>query len=285
MPRSLTFQQRRELAQTLRSIPLDQVLPLVGAQPDRFDHHKWHTPRGDLSITGPKFMNWHLDCGGGGAIDLVIHVLELDFKDALDWLAIHFPDAPQPVAPIPPRSNIQLPLQDPDQLARVTNYLINHRRLPAALLYPLIESGSLYADARANAVFLMHDSHNLPVGAELRGSSFSCWRGMAPGSRKDLGFFSIPTHPMPSIILCESAIDAISCFALHPTHRCLSTAGARPNPSWLPLIIASASHVLCAFDSDPTGDAMAQFLISQHPSVQRLRPPLKDWNDVLRSHS
>lgn len=285
MPRSLTFQQRRERAQALRSIPLDRVLPLIGAQPDRFDHRKWHTPRGDISVTGLKFMNWHLATGGGGAIDLVIHVLGLDFKDAVDWLALHFPEASSlhPMPPIPPHSNIQLPLPAPDKLNQVTNYLINHRRLPPALLCPLIESGSLYADARANAVFLMHAPHNLPVGAELRGSS-SCWRGLAPGSRKDLGFFSIPTQPMPSIILCESAIDAISCFALHPTHRCLSTAGARPNPSWLPRIIASASHVLCAFDSDPTGDAMAHSLISQHPSVQRLRPPLKDWNDVLRSH-
>ena len=285
MPRSLTFQQRRELAPTLRSIPLEQVLPLLGAQPDRFDHHKWHTLVGDISVTGAKFMNWHLDCGGGGAIDLVIHVLGLDFKAAVDWLATHFPNASssQPMPPIPPPINIPLPA--PDQLARVANYLINHRRLPPALLYPLIESGSLYADARANAVFLMHDSHNIPVGAELRGSSSCCWRGMAPGSRKDLGFFSIPAQPMPSVILCESAIDAISCFALHPTHRCLSTAGARPNPSWLPHIIATASHVLCAFDSDPTGDAMARSLISEHPSVQRLRPPRKDWNDLLRSPS
>jgi hypothetical protein len=38
-------------------------------------------------------------------------------------------------------------------LARIRDYLIAQRRLPSVLLAPLIDSGTLYADARANAVF------------------------------------------------------------------------------------------------------------------------------------
>jgi hypothetical protein len=108
---------------------------------------------------------------------------------------------------------------------------------------------------------------------------------MAPGSRKDSGFFSIPASPTPTAVLCESAIDAISCRALHPHCRCLSTAGARPNPAWLPLLIAHASEVHCGFDADPPGDDMAAAMIARHPSVKRLRPALHDWNDVLRSQA
>ena len=63
------------------------------------------------------------------------------------------------------------------------------------------------------------------------------WHALAPGSRKDLGCFAIPDEPRPTVVLCESAIDAISCFALHPEYRCLSTAGARPNPRWLPPLL------------------------------------------------
>jgi hypothetical protein len=70
--------------------------------------------------------------------------------------------------------------------------LVQERKLPATLLKPLVQTGALYADARANAVFLLLDTATLPVGAELRGTTVSAWRGMAPGSRKDRGFFGIP---------------------------------------------------------------------------------------------
>ncbi len=135
--------------------------------------------------------------------------------------------------PPPPASELRLPLPAPSQLARVRDYLITQRRLPSGLVAPLIDSGTLYADARANAVFLLRDDHHLPVGAELRGTTGAPWHGLAPGSRKDLGCFAIPVEPQSTVVLCESAIDAISCFVLHPAYRCLSTAGARPDPRWL----------------------------------------------------
>ena len=53
----------------LRRIPLPAVLRETGAQRDRSDKAKWHTPKGDISITGMKFMNWHQSFGGGGAIE------------------------------------------------------------------------------------------------------------------------------------------------------------------------------------------------------------------------
>jgi len=285
----MTFRQRQERASHLRAIPLESVLPLCGAAPDRHDKRKWHTPAGVLSITGPKFMNWTLGAGGGGAIDLVIQLLHLDFKASVDWLERHFPGAPAP-QPLSPTSQprLSLPTPDPGQLGRVHRYLVAQRRLPPALIDPLIQSGALYADARANAVFLLLGKQNTPVGAELRGTTQRPWRGLAPGSHKDLGCFAIPACPqaqpdipLPAIILCESAIDAISCLALHPRHLCLSTAGARPNPLWLAPLIQTGAQVYCGFDADPAGDDMAQAMFALHPTVKRLRPSQHDWNDVL----
>jgi hypothetical protein len=40
--------------------------------------------------------------------------------------------------------------------------------------------------------------------------------------------------------------------------------------------------LFCGFDRDDTGEAMAQAMIRFHPSIHRLRPSRKDWNDVLR---
>ena len=280
----MTFGQRRELAQRLRTIPLERVLPLCGAQPDRDDRRKWHTPAGVLSVTGPKFMNWTLGAGGGGAIDLVIHLHHLDFKAAVAWLSGHFPGVPPPAASAPsPAAALQLPPPAPGQLTRLRNYLIAQRRLPSVLVVPLINSGTLYADARANAVFLLRDEHNRPVGAELRGTTQRAWHGLAPGSQKDLGCFAIPAAPRPTGVLCESAIDAISCLALHPEYRCLSTAGARPDPRWLRPLLDQGGRIYCGFDADPTGDTMAHAMITLHPTVQRLRPSQHDWNDLLRS--
>jgi hypothetical protein len=282
----MTFPVRRELAQRLRTIPLERVLAQCGAQPDRHDRRKWHTPAGVLSVTGAKFMNWTLGVGGGGAIDLVIHLHRLDFKAAVDWLADHCPDAIWPLPAVAtPQPSLRLPPPDPSRLAQVNHYLVNRRAIPVALLEPLLQSGSLYADARANAVFLLRDQHHLPVGAELRGTTERRWRGMVPGSQKDRGYFSIPAEARATLVLCESAVDALSCFALHPDYRCLSTAGARPNPRWLGPLLDQAGQIYCGFDADPTGDAMAQAMITLHPAVQRLRPSQHDWNDVLTARA
>jgi len=108
---------------------------------------------------------------------------------------------------------------------------------------------------------------------------------MAPGSQKDLGFFSVYASRDTTVVLCESAIDAISCFALHPGRFCISTSGARPNPRWLPLLIRRDYDIYCVFDSDSAGENIAREMIALYPSVNRLRPIQHDWNDVLKSHS
>jgi hypothetical protein len=273
----------RERAHRLRAVPLGAVLRLSGAQLDRYDPRKWHTGQGVLSVTGTQFMNWHCGRGGGGAIDLVMHLHQLGFGQALEWLESHFGTAAIVAAGPPPRPSLSLPSPCAEHLAAVRRYLLQERHLPAALLEALIGSGSLYADARANAVFVLRGKLQEPVGAELRGTTAIAWRGMAPGSRKDRGFFTIPAvGGLATTVLCESAIDAISCHALHSQYRCLSTAGARPNPAWLPELLAQAHRFYCGFDHDDTGEAMARSMMTLYPAIQRLRPSRKDWNDVLR---
>ena len=70
-----------------------------------------------------------------------------------------------------------------------------------------------------------------------------------------------------------------------PHRRCLSTAGARPNPRWLAPLLNQGCEVYCGFDADPAGDDMARAMIALHPTVKRLRPPEHDWNDVLRAQA
>ena len=86
----------------MRELPLESVLRARGAVRDRRDKHKWHTDQGPLSITGARFMNWQQGVGGGGAIDLALHLGERDFRAAVLWLARN-------VAGIAASDNLQTP--------------------------------------------------------------------------------------------------------------------------------------------------------------------------------
>jgi len=273
----------RTRAERLRALRLSVVLSALEAVRDPRDSAKWHTARGVLSVNGPKFMNWNLGLGGGGAIDLVMHVRQLGFGQALEWLEHRFASCTSlPPQGAPQTRSLVLPPPVAANWPQVERYLVEGRKLPATLLQSLVQSGVLYADGRANAVFLLLDAAATAVGAELRGTTALAWRGMAPGSRKDRGFFGARATTSYAVLLCESAIDALSCHALHPAYRCLSTSGARPDPAWLAALISQRLPVYCGFDTDPTGEAMAQRMHDRYPSINRLRPAAKDWNDLLR---
>ncbi len=288
----------RRKADAARSLPLETVLTRWGAERDRHDRAQWHTERGPLSVTGAKFFNWHCHQGGGGAIDLVMHLGGMDASAAVKWLGQHLGTAPTAVAstanclqasPAPAAGGahaqtrgLHLPIANPAKLQRVRRYLTEHRSLVADILDPLIDAGKVYADGRGNAVFLMVAGRpNRPVGAELRGTGERVWRGLAPGTCKDDGYFWIGTRGSQKIVLCESAIDAISCFQLHWPCICISTAGVRPNPFWLHPLLARGYDLHCGFDDDEPGEMASRRMITRHPSIKRLRPPAHDWNDAL----
>jgi hypothetical protein len=286
----------RRQADAVREIPLEVVLTFRGAVRDRRDKSRWHTPRGPLSITGTQFFSWHDSQGGGGAIDLVMHLGDVDVRAAVEWLEQHAghlavgeavgrPSGHEPSV-IAGSRTLRLPERRDGMLKRVRQYLTRRRQLPSSLIEPLIQSGKLYADRRGNAVFLtVAGKPNRPVGAELRGTGARVWRGMAPGSRKDAGYFWIGASGSQEIVLCESAIDAISCFRLYPERICISTSGVRANPRWLRALIAHNYRIHCGFDADESGDTAAAAMLTLHPQVARLRPPANDWNDVLTSQT
>ena len=296
----------RRRAAAVRDLPLETVLIQRGAHQDRHDKAKWHTEQGPISITGPKFHNWWRGVGGGGAIDLVMHLAEVDCDTAVNWLEQHLaaavvatefhagppsatscrsPSTLMDSTPTDSSQSLRLPHRDDRQLQRVRRYLTDHRHLPPELIEPLVESGKLYADGRGNAVFLLvAGKAQRPMGAELRGTGARAWRGMAAGSRKDLGYFWIGIPGARRIVICESAIDAISCHQLHADCIGISTAGARANPKWLRQLFQRGYHIACGFDADSPGDAAAGHMMVLYPTIQRLRPTLHDWNDVLAAN-
>ena len=284
-----TFEQIARMANALRAIDLAVVLERSGCLTDASEKAKWHTPVGVISITAQKFMNWTHSSGGGGAIDLVMHLRRCNFKSAVFWLDENFPDhCTQPRSSGTTSAvhrDFSLPKRNDSGLPRIRNYLTVERNIPDWLIDPLIQSGRLFSDNKSNAVFPLLGKGKAVVGAEIRGTTYLKWHGMAPGSRKDLGCFYVNNCAGKKVVLCESAIDAISCCALNPTFMTASTSGANPNPAWLPQFIKKGYEIFCRFDSDETGDSCANKMILLYPTVKRMRPKNHDWNDTLRYNS
>jgi hypothetical protein len=175
-----------------------------------------------------------------------------------------------------------LPEPDLARLQRVRRYLTEQRCLAPGILDPLIDGGRVYADRRGNAVFLMvTGKSNRPIGAELRGTGQRIWHGLASGSSRNAGYFWVGVPGTRKIILCESAIDAISCHQIYPDCIGISAAGARPDAPWLPPLIARGYDIHCGFDIDEPGETASRQMIARHPTIQRLRPPAHDWNDAI----
>jgi hypothetical protein len=317
MNRDRAAERRR--ADAWRAIPLATVLTYRGAERDRSDRAQWHTERGTLSVTGVRFWNWTIERGGGGAIDLVMHLAEVSYRPACQWLQQHLGNAlaadpldalpissvsslstacdarwaakssstPASACPDPVRGGSSsrrpiLPPRDDRRLPVVRDYLEHQRGLPSHVLDPLIVSGKLYADSRSNAVFLLVSGKaERAVGAELRGTGPRIWRGLALGTNKDAGYFWTGQKGARQIVLCESAIDALSCAVLFPDRICLSTSGIRSNPAWLSGLIARGYEISCGFDADEPGGRMATEMQRLYPAIHRLRPWAHDWNDVL----
>lgn len=280
-----SFQSIKQKADLVRSINLGQVLEVCGAVKDKYDKAKWRTSKGTICVCGPKFMNWSKGIGGGGAIDLVMHLKDLNFKTAVLWLDTAFSTrhTQTPCNKMQPKSTLQLPKKDGTKTSRIINYLVNTRSIPLSFIRSLIHAGKIYADIKGNAVFLLLGKEKRIVGAELRGTSHTRWRGMAKGSRKGLGFFWVKNWHRDKIVLLESAIDAISFFALYPNCMAISTSGACPNPAWLKSFINTGCEIYCGFDADETGEKAAKNMIATYPTIKRLRPPKHDWNEVLKS--
>ena len=285
-------------ANHVRDVPLAKLAVQLGYRPDPRNPARWKRPGSVLSITGDKFFDHHRDHGGGGAIDLVMHVRGCRFQAAVEFLERHagLPrPAPVPTSPNAPdrRNRLRLPAPAERLWDPVRDFLTTARGLDPALLERCRQDGILYADSRRNAVFVCRDRHQHPVGAELVGTRPApdgrSFKGMAPGSRKARGGFWLPANPddLDVLLLVESAVDALSALrllapSLPPDTLLASTAGiATTLPRWLQAF--RAPRILCAYDADPAGDQAADALRRNAPHCSRLRPVgAKDWNDLLR---
>jgi hypothetical protein len=282
----------------LREIPLEAVLQSFGAEPDPADPKRnWKTPAGRITITETKFYNHDLGEGGGGAIDLTMHLGGFSFPDALAHLgniAGHVATINQyqveavkhakRILDTTPAPKHEIPAPDGSKLNRVREYLTDGRAIPESVVEKAVAKGRLWADRFGNAVFALFDSEmtGAQVGVELRGTYDKPFHGVR-GEKK--GMFFTGNARSDAAVFVESAIDALSYEAVHPNSLVVSTTGAGKDAL---MRTAAVLHdrgykLVAAFDNDKDGDRYSRWLSDTFANVERHVPPTgKDWNEYLQ---
>ncbi len=289
--------KQKEESAKLRSLPLEQVAAALGCYqtPElrAKDVHQWETPAGKMNIDGQKFFNHEEGKGGGGAFDLVMHINDCTYTEALAWLRDSFDPAAAvkafeesarlraqvdvvKAAPAPFRP----PQHDELRWPRVRKYLTEIRGLASALVDKLKADGWIGADFRSNAFFLKVVG-NRPVAAELRGTGNSQFKGSR--GRSSEGVFPVMTPGATKLAVCESAIDAISYVQLHPVCSAIATGGTGKHAAaraYLDKHGSQYQEIVCASDNGVGGSGMALALDLPHEP-----PPngINDWNDAVKA--
>jgi Plasmid recombination enzyme/Protein of unknown function (DUF3991) len=278
----------------LRQIPLTQVAYESGLDPDWQDKQKWRGEIHTINITGEKFYDWQKMKGGGGAIDLVMHLQNVSFTEAIDWLGDRFGAAEmlqlvtQQISKqtqAKPQQPFQAPALHDEKWGQVRDDLIRQRRIPSTLVDRLHQDGLVYADEQGNAVFLRRDWGGKVTGAGLHEPNGK--ERLAIGTRRSQGcFYTISGGEeegvVERVVLVNGAIEGLSYQVLHPpTVRTmvLSIDGLEGLP-WEEL--RAVERVAIALCQDTRGNELAQWLQRELPKAERLLPINQDWNEDLQ---
>ena len=246
---------------------------------------------------------WHSKgIGGFGALDYLIKVENMLFRDALEAVA---GIAPTPIRPRKPQQEekpktLILPDRNtsdftgehgsPLQLynkKRLYDYLCNKRGIDSDIVNTLIKKNMLYEDKRGNVVFVGYDEQDKPRFASLR-STHGDFRGDCTGSDKRYGF-NMAFSQSERLYIFESPIDAMSHASLEKStwkqHNRLSLSGT--SDSALPFFLNKHNYtkgLIFCLDNDTAGREAAVNMARKYAEKYYTRlelPTGKDFNEDL----
>ena len=237
-----------------------------------------------LKVRGNKWHRFSNDTGGY-PIDFLMEFYGKSFPEAVEML-IGEKGEGQPGAVPAPSPEFHLPLRNVTN-ANARKYLVTERGIDEGLVDLFMKTGDIYEDAdHHNVVFVGRDSQNLPRYAHCRGTRDK-FRLDVGGSDKAYGF----SHQGKDDKVCvfEAPIDLLSFINLFPKnwqdHSYLSLGGV----AYKALQKFMEDHkdirtIYLCLDNDEAGEAACIHLNKEIPldkSVYRMKPPVKDWNELL----
>lgn len=282
------------MVEKLRAIPLELVMERMGATPDPADPKRnYRHPVGRITITGERFYNHTQAKGGGGAIDLAMHLGEMSFVAAIDWLkkesgqvnVREYQEKAQARKHLNTQPRQGIPEKNARKMPQVIHYLQRVRGLSSQAVRDAIANGNLWADNNGNCVFALRNMDGNIVGAELRGTYEKPFHGAR--GEKSSAFYYTGTSKRKRAVFTESAIDAESYNALKPGNLVIGTNGSR-HDTLIPLakkLQSQGFEIVLAFDRDKAGIQLTENIsndLQGQCSVDMPRDGCKDWNDQLR---
>jgi len=290
--------EQKKIADQLRALPLDMVLKRVygaelekGSQ-ERHTSRKYHLPDGrKIGVSrGQNGTDVWVEQGGEGkrgAINMVMHLDGLAYKDAVRLLAEHFDSSAvateharelvkratadvQEIA----RGPVAAPAPDASKWPRVRKWLHEVRGMPRKLIDKLHSAGLLYADSRANATFKREAG-----GAFQRGTGTQKFHRSIGGP--ECGPFIVPGTGN-KVVLVEAPLDAIAAVAAHPGATAIASGGDQLPPDKLAPWIPQGTEVLAGHDADRRGEQVAK-QAEELFGAKRLKPSDKDWAQTVKN--
>ena len=246
------------------------------------NEHRWKA-HDSLTIRGNKWFR-HSEGKGGGPIDFVMEFYGKTFPEAVEMLIME--KAAEPVEAVSsPMPGFRLPVpNETNETAK--KYLTDVRGLDPRLVDIFLETGDIYEDVdHHNVVFVGRDLKNIPHYAHCRGTSEKFRQDVA-GADKSFGFCYHGTGDQ--LCVFEAPIDMLSFINLYAkdwrTRSYLSLGGVSGKALNRYLTEhPNISRVYLCLDNDEAGNKACDRLSMDLPGlvVTRMKPPLKDWNEVL----
>jgi hypothetical protein len=288
-------------AHLLRDLPLREVAYHLGLHLN--SKGNWEGQGYVIKIIDAKFYDYSgAQFGGGGAIDLAMHLLQCNFRQAVAWLhdifgesemlravTHHARTAAQEIVSQELVSQFAPPLSDNSRWDAVRSYLVDTRKLPATVIDNLHSVGLIYSDPKQNAVFVMRSWSGEITGAFLRGTyGFNnTFYGLAKGSKRNKGWFHFTTGGQDEgkivrAVLALSPIEALSVAVLDHSLLQKTIYIAVDSPRCMPVeFLSYFKEVVAAYDSDATGEEISAAVKKVLPQTTRLKPKARDWNQQL----
>jgi len=297
--REKALERLRDRANEIREIPLAAVFERFDCKADRRDKHNVDSPAGRISVEGQKWYNHDLHMGGKGAIDLVMHLGNWNYTDAIAWLGAELgTDAAVSAALARTRdiattqargrvkSAVPEPSAAPEAVQRVREYLTNKRGLEPNLVDSVMRQGYVFP-----VVHQAKDREFVNVGFKLSGGKGVELRGVAGsyhGARGEKGLFVIAPKGATKTVFVESAIEALSYYQLADARgesvKVISTTGSSRDrlQKAVQTEIDNGMTVVPAFNADKAGQSLAAAVTAMGGEKHEIPPyGLNDWNDWL----
>jgi hypothetical protein len=265
-------------ADSLRDLPLAEVaarLGLTGKREGRSVRYK--SEKFNLVVTGQEFFDNDSHHGAYGAISLVMHVLNLEYRQAVAWLsgqhhAISAANNTPPLFPDRPPKSPRRP-SFAELLAKFAartdgawpaarNYLLRRRALPAALVDKLHADGQIYANdhlPNPSLVFIHRDLAGQTKGFTLR-STYDPAAGRKKfcpcmGDKETAWFYLGDLADADIVVVVESPIDAMSYAALRSQAgvAIVSLAGWHLPDALFAFVLEAGKKLIVALDHDREG--------------------------------